>query len=192
MNIAIYCGSSYGNDKKYNEKAKEVIKYLSTKEVNIVYGGSNSGLMSTISNEAISYGMNITGVITHKLALKEIENKNLNEIFKVNNIRERKAKMEELSDAFLALPGGFGTLEEISEVFTSIQIGNHNKPCALYNLDGYYNKLIDFLQNCVDEGFLKQNHLDAIIISDDIEYIYNSFINYTPPKSKWELIQDSI
>jgi len=187
MNIAIYCGSSFGNDKKYIEHAKKVINYLSTKDVNIVYGGSNSGLMSTISNEAIALNMDITGVITHKLAIKEIENKGLTTTYKVDNIRDRKAKMEELSDAFIALPGGFGTLEEISEVFTSIQIGNHQKPCALYNLDGYYDKLIEFLQTCVDKGFLRQLHLDAIIVSDDIETIYNSFKNYQAPKCKWEL-----
>ncbi len=188
MNIAIYCGSNYGNDKIYIKSAKEVIGFLAKKEVNIVYGGSNSGLMSIISNEALSLGMNVTGVITHKLALKELENLNLTEIYKVNNIRERKAKMEELSDAFIALPGGFGTLEEISEVFTSIQIGTHTKPCALYNLNGYYDKLIDFLQNCINEGFLQQEHLDAVIISDDIRYIYQAFENYNAPKSKWELL----
>ncbi|WP_072681984.1 TIGR00730 family Rossman fold protein [Arcobacter sp. LA11] len=187
MNIAIYCGSSFGNEKIYEEKAKEIINYLSKKNVSIVYGGSKSGLMGTISNEAIKLNMQIHGVIPKDLANKEILNNNISNIYYVNDIRERKAKMEELSDAFIAIPGGYGTLEEISEVFTSIQIGSHNKPCALYNQNGYYNKLIGFLENCVIEGFIKQEHLDAIIISDDISFIYNSFLKYKAPKSKWEL-----
>lgn len=187
MNIAIYCGSSLGNKKAYEDNAKDLIKYLSTKDVSIVYGGSKSGLMGTISNEAISCNMKVYGVITENLAHKEIVNQNITKIFNTKDIRERKAKMEDLSDAFLAIPGGFGTFEEITEAFTSIQIGTHSKPCALYNQDGYYDKLIEFLQNCVNEGFIKQLHLDSIIVSDDIDYIYNSFLQYNPPKNKWEI-----
>lgn len=186
MNIAIYCGSSFGNDKLYENEAKRVIHFLKEKDVSIVYGGSKSGLMGTISNEAISLNMNIQGVITYDFAIKEIENENISTIYRVDNIRDRKAKMEELSDAFIALPGGFGTLEEISEVFTSIQIASHTKPCALYNLNGYYDKLIGFLKDCVINGFIDEKHLNAIIVSDNIEYIYNQFINYKAPKSKWE------
>lgn len=188
MNIAIYCGSSFGNKTIYNEKSIELIDYLSKKNATIVYGGSQSGLMGTISNEAMKTGLEVHGVITHDLADKEIENKAITKIYKVLNLRDRKAKMEELSDAFLAIPGGFGTLEEISEVFTAIQIGSHTKACALYNVNGYFDKLIDFLQNCSNEGFINQSHLDAVIISDDIDYIYNSFLNYKAPKSKWEIL----
>lgn len=185
MNIAIYCGSSFGNDKIYEEEAIKVIQYLNKKNSSIVYGGSISGLMGTISKEAVSLSMKVHGVITYNLANKEIENKNITNLYKVNNIRDRKAKMEELSDAFIALPGGFGTLEEITEVFTSIQIGLHQKPCALYNLNGYYDKLIDYLQDCVLKGFIQQEHVDAVIVSDDIDFIYNSFEKYQAPKSKW-------
>lgn len=187
MNIAIYCGSSFGNDQVYESHAKKIIQSLSKKNVTIIYGGSQSGIMGTISNEALYLNMQVFGVITYNLINKEILNPNITKIYKVNTIRERKAKMEELSDAFIGFPGGFGTLEELSEVFTSIQIGTHSKPCALYNLDGYFDNLIDFLQSCVNKGFIKQSHLDAIIVSDDIEYIYNSFLNYNSPKNKWEL-----
>lgn len=187
MKIAIYCGSSFGSDKIFNERALEVVEFLSSKKVSIVYGGSKSGLMGTISNEAIKKGMEVIGVITHDLADKEIENTSITKLYKVETIRERKTMMEELSDAFITLPGGFGTLEEISEAFTYIQIGLHNKPCALYNLNGYYDKLIEFLRNCVDNGFISKEHVDAIIVSDNIEYIYNAFTKYQAPKSKWEL-----
>ena len=155
MNIAIYCGSSLGNKKIYGQKAKEIINYLSKKDVSIIYGGSKSGLMGIISNESIELNMEVTGVIPKHLTKKEILNDTISNIYFVKDIRERKAKMEELSDAFIAIPGGYGTLEEISEVFTSIQIGSHSKPCALYNQNGYYNKLIQFLKNWVKEGFIK-------------------------------------
>ncbi len=187
LNIAIYCGSTFGNEKIYEEKAKEIIRFLSTKDISIVYGGSKSGLMGTISYEAINLNMHVQGVITHNLANKEIENKTISKLYKVDNIRDRKQKMEELADAFIALPGGYGTLEEISEVFTSIQIGIHTKPCALYNLNGYYDKLIEFLQSCVNNGFIKQLHLDALIVSDDIEDIYKQILRYKAPKNKWEI-----
>ncbi|PLY07582.1 MAG: TIGR00730 family Rossman fold protein [Arcobacter sp.] len=187
MNIAIYCGSSFGNDPIFESHAKNMIQALYKKDATIVYGGSKAGIMGTISKEAISLNMKVLGVITHKLIDKEILNPNITKIYTVSNIRERKAKMEELSDAFIGFPGGFGTIEELSEVFTSIQIGIHKKPCALYNLNGYYDKLVEFFQSCVDQGFIKQSHLDAIIVSDDIEYIYNSFVNYKAPKNKWEI-----
>lgn len=187
MKIAIYCGSSFGKSEIYNKKALEIIDFLASKNSSIVYGGSKSGLMGTISDEAMKKNMEVIGVITYDLANKEIENKSITKLYKVETIRERKAMMEELSDAFIALPGGFGTLEEISEAFTYIQIGLHNKPCALYNLHGYYDKLVEFLKNCVENGFISKEHVDAIIVSDDIEYIYNAFTKYQAPKSKWEL-----
>jgi len=187
MNIAIYCGSSFGNDPVFKSHAKSLIQSLNKKNATIVYGGSESGIMGTISNEALSLNMQVLGVITHDLINKEILNSNITKIYKVNTMRDRKAKMEELADAFIGFPGGFGTFEELGEVFTSIQIGSHCKPCALYNLNGYFDKLIEFLQSCVNQGFIKQTHLDAIILSDDIEYIYTSFLNYKSPKNKWEL-----
>ncbi len=187
MNIAIYCGSSLGHNKIYQEKAKKVIHYLASKETKIIYGGGDTGLMGIISNEAISLNINIIGVTTEMLSSLEFENTHINKLYKVSNIRQRKEMIEKLSDAFIALPGGFGTLEEISEVFTSIQISSHNKPCAIYNVNGYFDKLIEFLKSCKDEGFLEDEHLNSLIISDDINYIYNSFLNYTAPKSKWEL-----
>ncbi len=115
--------------------------------------------------------MKVYGVITYTLATQEIENTNITKLEKVATIRERKERMEELADAFIALPGGFGTLEEVSEIFTAIQVGTTNKPCALFNINGYFDKLIDYLKFCKDEGFLLQEHLDSLIVSDDINYI---------------------
>lgn len=191
MNIAIYCGTSFGDNPIYKEKAISLIDFLSKKDVSIVYGGSKSGLMGLISNEAMSLNMKVYGVITYTLATQEIENTSITKLEKVATIRERKERMEELADAFIALPGGFGTLEEVSEIFTAIQVGTTNKPCALYNINGYFDKLVDYLKFCKDEGFLLQEHLDSLIISEDINYIYKKLKNHQAPKSKWEILSAS-
>lgn len=186
MNIAIYCGSSFGNNKIYEEQTKVLAQKLALKNLNIVYGGSLQGLMGIVSNESIRYKNVVTGVITYDLVDKEIENKNITKIYKVNTINQRKEKMEELSDAFITLPGGYGTFEEIFEVLSSTQIGYHKKPCAFYNINGYYDKLIDFLNNCVKEGFIKKDYVDMLIVSDDIDEIIERIINYKAPKNKWQ------
>lgn len=190
MKIAIYCGSSFGNNPIYKEETIKLVHYLKKKDVSIVYGGSIMGLMGLVSNEAIDLGMEVYGVITYKLARNELENDRITKLYKVDTIRERKAKMEEMADAFIALPGGFGTLEEISEIFTAIQVGNSKKPCALYNVNGYFDKLINFLEYCKDEGFLLKEHLNSIIISDDIDYIYNKFKNHKAPLTKWDILEE--
>ncbi|WP_417327724.1 TIGR00730 family Rossman fold protein [Halarcobacter sp.] len=189
MNIAVYCGSNFGKNEIYKNTALRMVDYLAKENCSIVYGGSKAGLMGVISNHALEKNIPVYGVITHDLASKELENEKLSNIIKVNDIRERKAKMEELSDAFIAFPGGCGTLEEISEILTSIQVGYSTKPCAFFNLNGYYDYLLSFLQNAVNEGFMLKEHLDSIIVSDDIEVIYKGFLNYEAPKSKWEILK---
>ncbi|NVJ53643.1 MAG: TIGR00730 family Rossman fold protein [Campylobacteraceae bacterium] len=189
MNIAIYCGSNFGKNEIYRITALKMVDYLAKENCSIVYGGSESGLMGVISNYALKKSIPVYGVITHDLAKKELENEKLSNIFKVNSMRERKIKMEELADAFIAYPGGFGTLEEISEILTSIQVGYSTKPCAFFNVNGYYDNLLAFLQNAVNEGFMLKEHLDSIIVSDDIQEIYKGFINYEAPKSKWEILK---
>lgn len=186
MNVAIYCGSAFGNNQAYQESTKILAKKLAQKNFNIVYGGSVQGLMGVISNESISNGNKVYGVITYDLIDKEIENKNITEIYKVNTINERKEKMEELSDAFISLPGGYGTLEEMTEVLSAAQIGYHQKPCAFYNVNGYYDKFIEFLKNCASEGFLSSKYVDMIIVTDDADELIERIANYKAPKSKWE------
>lgn len=186
MNIAIYCGSSFGNNPIYEEATKLLAQKLASKKHNIVYGGSLQGLMGIVSNEALKYGSEVYGVITYDLIDKEIENPNITQIYKVNTINHRKEKMEELSDAFISLPGGYGTLEEMMEVLSSAQIGYHKKPSVFFNVNGYYDKLLDFLRNCEKEGFIGSNYVDMIIVSDNIDEIIERISNYKAPKSKWE------
>ena len=185
MNIAIYCGSSFGKSDEYVEKTKILAQKLALKNYNIVYGGSLQGLMGIVSNESLKYNNTVTGVITYDLVTKEIENKNITKIYKVDTMNQRKAKMEELSDAFIAIPGGYGTLDETFSVLTAAQIGYHEKPFAFYNVNGYYNKLIDFLENCVKEGFVGKKFLDMLIISDNVDEIISRIESYKAPQSKW-------
>lgn len=187
MNIAIYCGTSFGNNEIYVKATKDLAQKLAQKNINIVYGGSEQGLMSVISNESMKLKNSVTGVITYDLALKEIENKNISKIYKVETINQRKEKMEELSDGFIAMPGGYGTFDEIFEVITASQIGYHKKPCAFYNINGYYDKLMDFLQNCTKEGFIEKSFVDMLIVSDNPDELIEKILNYKAPKNKWEI-----
>lgn len=185
MNIAIYCGSSFGNNKIYEESTKLAAQKLAAQKLNIVYGGSLQGLMGVFSNESLKYGNYVTGVITYDLVSKEIENTNISKIYKVDTMNQRKEKMEELSDAFIALPGGYGTFEEVFDVISSAQIGYHKKPVAFFNVNGYYDKLMEFLKNCVNEGFMKKDYVDMLIVSDDIDEIIKKILTYKAPKDKW-------
>ncbi len=186
MNIAIYCGSSFGASKIYEEKTKALAKKLYENSIQIVYGGSIQGLMGTISNESLKYGNKVTGVITNDLANKEIENKSLQEIYRVHTINDRKEKMEELSDGFIALPGGYGTFDEIFEVISLAQMGYHKKPCAFLNINGYYDNLLNFLKNVSKEGFIDKRFIDMLIITDDIDELILEIKHYKAPLAKWE------
>lgn len=185
MNVAIYCGSSFGNNKIYEETTKLLAQKLALKKINVVYGGSLQGLMGVISNESLRLNNKVIGVITHDLVSKEIENKNITQIYRVDTMNQRKEKMAELADAFIAIPGGYGTLEEIFDVITSAQIGYHKKPCAFLNINGYYDKLLEFLKNSVKEGFIAKDYVDMLIVSDDINEILEKISTYKAPKDKW-------
>lgn len=186
MKVAIYCGSSIGNNKIYEEKAIELAEKLALNGISIVYGGSKQGLMGIISNYSLEFENEVIGVITHDLSSKELENERLSKIIKVDTLNQRKEKMESLSDAFIALPGGYGTFDEMFEVVTTAHIGYHQKPCVFYNINGYYDKLLEFLQNCSDEGFIGQKFVDMLIVSSDVDEIILKIKNYKAPKSKWE------
>lgn len=185
MNIAVYCGSALGNDEVYTNAAKALAFEMAQRNIQMVYGGSSQGLMGVISNEALKQGVDVTGVIPHSLVEKEIENKNNTRTFKVNSMSERKVKMEELSDAFIAMPGGYGTFDEIFEVISELQLGRHNKACAFYNINGYYNELISFLKGCVKSGFIQERFVDMIIVSDNPQTLLEQIEAFEPVKSKW-------
>ena len=165
--VCIYCGSSTGNTETYAQTAKAVGEFLAQENLTMVYGGGDVGLMGITANSCLSAGGRVIGVIPEKLQQLEVGHDKLSELFVVEDMHSRKAKMAELSDAFIALPGGFGTLEELFEVTTWSQLNYHLKPVGLLNIDGYYDHLIRFIGHAVSEGFIRDVH--SGLISDDIE-----------------------
>ncbi|MCG8600855.1 MAG: TIGR00730 family Rossman fold protein [Verrucomicrobiales bacterium] len=165
--LCVYCGSSPGQDPAFLKTATTLGVYLAESGIRLVYGGGNVGLMGAVADGALSAGGEVFGVIPRGLAEKELAHPGLTELHTVSSMHERKTMMAELSDAFLALPGGIGTMEEIFEVFTWTQLGFHSKPCGFLNVAGYYDDLFSFLQRMVDQRFLKQEHLDILLTGED-------------------------
>lgn len=165
--IAVFCGSREGKDPIYMQSAKAFGNLLAEKEIGLVYGGAVVGIMGAVAEGVLDKDGHAIGVIPKKLLNIEIAHDRLNELHVVDTMHERKAMMADLSDAFVALPGGAGTLEEWFEVFTWAQIGYHNKPCAFLNTNGYYTPLLELFDHMVEQGFASPDSKDLIIIEDD-------------------------
>lgn len=165
--ICVYCGSNIGYNKIYAEIAKKFAKEIVKNDLTLVYGGGNIGIMGIISNTIMDNGGKVIGVITEYLNNKHLGNKKITELKVVPNMHIRKKTMYEISDYFVALPGGLGTFEEITEILTWKQLNIHNKPCALLNINNFYNNFLKMLQKSVDDGFMKQVHVDNIISEED-------------------------
>ncbi|MEQ9466085.1 MAG: TIGR00730 family Rossman fold protein [Ekhidna sp.] len=170
--IAIFCGSKMGNEPVYEQAARELTEALVKKGIEIVYGGGDVGLMGVVAETALENNGIITGVIPDKLYEMEVAHTGITKLYRVKDMHERKALMADLSDGFIALPGGVGTLEEMTEVMTWAQIGYHNKPCAFLNTKGYYDHFIAFFDHMEAEGFLYKSLSDqAIVESEPVELI---------------------
>ena len=183
--ICIFCGSSLGNDPIYQHMAQATGQAIAAQGKTLVYGGGRSGLMGVVADSALQAGGRVIGVIPNALVDRELAHQGLTELHIVNNMHERKTKMAELSDAFVALPGGAGTLEEIFEQWTWSQLGIHQKPCAFLNVDGFYDDLIKMIQGSVDRGFSQARFVDSLILAEQIEAILAAFSNYQPVTPKW-------
>ncbi|MGJ3354510.1 TIGR00730 family Rossman fold protein [Providencia sp. Je.9.19] len=182
--VAVYCGSSMGSNEIYQQQAIEFAKEMVKRNITLVYGGASVGIMGTIADTILSLGGKVIGVIPSLLEEREISHKNLTELYKVETMHQRKSKMIELADAFVALPGGYGTLEEYSEVFTWSQIGLHTKPCALFNINNYWQPLIDMTNKMVDEGFLHEKYRHMAIVETTPTAILDKFETYIAPPVK--------
>lgn len=156
--ITVFCGASTGNSEQFTKSSKELAQVFIKKNIGLVYGGGNVGLMGTIADEMIKGGGSVIGVIPQKLVDMEVCHTSLEDLRIVNSMHERKAIMAELADGFIAMPGGIGTLEELIEVFTWNQLGFHKKPCGVLNTNNYYDMLNQFLDNMVKCKFLKEEH----------------------------------
>lgn len=177
-NICVFCGSSSGNSKIYKNFAVNFAKEIVKNKLTLIYGGGNIGIMGIISGTIIDNGGKVIGIIPKFLADKNLGNNNITDLRIVKDMHERKRVMYELSDYFVAMPGGIGTLEEIMEILTWKQLSLHKKPCALLNINNFFDYLIKFLQNSVNNGFMKQSHLDNLIIENDYTLLINKLKNY--------------
>ncbi|WP_272149857.1 TIGR00730 family Rossman fold protein [Tenacibaculum aiptasiae] len=184
--ITIFCGSSFGTDNNFELQAKELGKKLALENIELVYGGANVGLMGAVANGALSNSGNVIGVLPTFLKSKEIAHTGLTELILVNSMHERKTKMNELCDGVIALPGGFGTLEELFEMLTWGQLGLHKKPIGILNINGFYNNLITFLDHMVAMGLLKERNRKMVLISENIDELLTKMKTYQAPTTgKW-------
>jgi uncharacterized protein (TIGR00730 family) len=185
-NICVYCGSSPGRLDAYADGARALAQALVARDLGLVYGGASIGLMGLVADTVLQLGGRAVGVIPHALARKEVAHKNLTELHITQSMHERKTLMAELSDGFIAMPGGIGTFEEIFEVWTWAQLGIHAKPCGLLNVAGYYDWLTTFLDHAAAEQFLKPQHRGVLIVEQEPVALLDRFASYQPPGvQKW-------
>ena len=184
--ICVFCGSSAGSNPAYTEAAHQLGKTLAERNITLVYGGGHVGLMGVVADAALERGGEVIGVMPKALVEREIGHTSLTKLNVVPSMHERKALMSELSEGFIALPGGNGTLEEFFEVLTWAQLGEHGKPCGLLNVAGYYDPLLAVFDNMVDKEFLKQVHRNLVLTETNPRTLLERFDSYQPPKTvKW-------
>lgn len=184
--ICVYCGSSPGRNPAYLEAARRLGRTLVARDIGLVYGGASVGVMGAVADAVLEGGGRAVGVIPEALAVKEVAHPALTEQHVVGSMHERKAMMVELSDGFVALPGGWGTFEEIFEVLTWAQLGFHDKPCGLLNIAGYYDHLHSFLESAVEEGFVPPVCRTMLMVEAEADVLLDRFADYEAPTvRKW-------
>ena len=184
--ICVFCGSSAGTNPLYAEAARRMGRALARRGFGVVYGGGGVGLMAAVADAALEAGGEVVGVIPRALQLRELAHSGLTALHVVGSMHERKAKMAELAHGFVALPGGMGTLEELSEVLTWAQLGLHRKPCALLDVDGYFAPLLTFLDRAVAERFIAPAHRAMILVDRDPKQLLDALAAWRAPAvEKW-------
>lgn len=184
--VCVYCGSSPGRQEAYLNAARSLARSLVDRNIKLVYGGASVGIMGLVADSVLQLGGQAVGVIPEALVRKEVAHMHLTELHVTQSMHERKTLMAELSDGFIALPGGIGTIEELFEVWTWAQLGLHRKPCGLLNIAGYFDSLTMFLDHAVAEQFVKQPHRSMLIVERDPEALLDRFVCYEPPTvTKW-------
>ncbi len=190
--ICVYCGSSPGKKPAYKLAATNLARALCDHGIGLVYGGAAVGVMGAIANAVLEAGGEAIGVIPKSLAVKEVAHENLSELHVVASMHERKAMMAELADGFIALPGGWGTLEEIFEMLTWAQLGFHDKPCGLLNVEGYYDGLIDFLENSFQQQFVNELYRPMLMKAFEPAQLLDQFSRYRAPKVRKWMAEDEL
>jgi len=191
--VTVFCGSSLGTAEIYGKQAFRLGEILAERKIGLVYGGANVGLMNAVANGSLSRGGEVTGVLPVFIKDKGLAHKNLKELILVDTMHERKTRMNDLSDGVIALPGGFGTLEEFFETLTWGQLGLHRKPVGLLNINGFYDPLNILAKTMVEKGFLREENRKMLLISDDIEHLLDQMENYIAPTiDKWIIRENNL
>lgn len=184
--VCVYCGSSRGSDPAYTLAARALGTHLATSGIELVYGGGSVGLMNEVAEGALRAGGRVIGVIPEKLMALELGRRDLTELILVPDMHTRKKTMADRSDAFIALPGGYGTLEELFEAVTWTQLNYHRKPVGLLNVSGYYDALVAFLARAVADGFVRSLHAGLIVVDDDVDRLLDRMAGADLPElSRW-------
>ena len=184
--LCVFCGSSIGRQSLYSDHAVQLAGHLLAENITLVYGGANVGLMGVLADTMLAGGGKVIGVMPKSLVEREVAHHDLTQMHIVDGMQERKALMADLSDAFIALPGAYGTLDELFEVLTWNQLGIIHKPIGLLNLDGFFNPLLQMLDHSVEEKFLRPEHRQMLLVSDDFRELISKLENYKPVAAeKW-------
>ena len=184
--VCVYCGSSVGSRDEYTQAARDLGRLLASRGLRTVYGAGNIGLMGVLADAALEAGGEVIGVIPEALVERELAHNGVTDLRIVHSMHERKALMADLSDAFIALPGGFGTFEELCEMLTWLQLGIHQKPCGLLNVAGYYDPLITMFDHATEERFLRPQHRNLLQVETDPARLLDRLAATHPPEThKW-------
>lgn len=183
--IAFYCGSANGHNLTYKSAIVEIVEQLAVRNISVVYGGGNIGLMGVLGDAATAHGLHITGIIPRSLVDREIAHPGLTELEVVGTMAQRKTRMEQLADTYIALPGGVGTLEELSEVLTLQQLGEITGPIVLYNIDGFWTPFVYTLQHMCDAGFINPKYIATLIVVDNPDDLFAALERWHAPGRKW-------
>ena len=177
--LCVYCGSRSGNEPAFERAAEDLATSMLKQALGLVYGGARIGLMGVIADTMLSHGAEVIGVIPESLMLDEVVHTGLTSLEVVHSMHERKQRMIDLSDGMVALPGGFGTLEEIFEALSWAQLGLHRKPCALLNVEGYFDGLLHYLDHAVRQGFIASHHRELVIVETEPEQLIEKLVRGT-------------
>jgi len=185
--VCVFCGSNTGSDPVYSEAARALGRLFAQEGIGLVYGGGSVGLMGEVADAVLDAGGEVIGVIPHALWAREVGHRGLTDIRIVETMHERKAMMADLADAFVALPGGWGTLEEFFEVLTWAQLGLHQKPCGLLNIAGYFDGLLSFLEHSIDQRFVRRENGALVLVATSVDGMLEQLDRYhaPPPAEKW-------
>ena len=183
-NVCVYCGSATGNRSEYVQAARELGALLGNRQIRLIFGGGSVGLMGVLADAVLAAGGKVIGVIPRGLRTAELAHEGLTEMIEVETMHARKQRMVELADAFIALPGGIGTMDELFETWTWLQLGIHAKPVGLLNVGGYFDPLLKFLGQMCDRGFLHKAHFESLMIDNDAKDLLSRLCTFSLPRAR--------